>query len=94
MWVVYEKVSLTKTLCKVPKEVVKHYELWKRVIEIDGIMGLHAIRGFRDEALKGTLKGYRSSRLNRLWRVIYKINSQAFEVYVVDVNPHIYIVRA
>lgn len=68
----------------------KHYEVWKRVVELDGPQGLRAIKGYHDEALKGKWEGYRSSRLNRQWRVIYKIEAASFEVFVVEVNPHEY----
>lgn len=43
-----------------------------------------------DEALVGKLKGYRSSRLTLQWRVIYKIEKDALEVFVIDVNSHKY----
>jgi addiction module RelE/StbE family toxin len=67
-----------------------HYELWKRIVELDGPRGLRLIRGFHDEALKGRWKGYRSSRLTLQWRVIYKIEDGQFEVYVIEINPHDY----
>lgn len=39
---------------------------------LSGPEGLRAINGFRDAALSGDWKGYRSSRLNEQWRVIYQ----------------------
>lgn len=90
MWEIYEYKSLAKTLRKTPKEIRKRYEVWKRIVEFQGIDGLRNIKGFHDEALKGNLKGYRSSRLNLKWRVIYRIEKGVCEVYVVDINPHEY----
>ena len=90
MWNIYEKKSLTKTIKKLPTEIVKRYEVWKRVIELEGVQGLRLIKGYHDEALKGELQGYRSSRLNKQWRVIYKLEHDHFEVYVIDINPHSY----
>jgi addiction module RelE/StbE family toxin len=90
MWTIYEKKSLLKTLRKTPIEVIKHYELWKRIVELEGIQGLKLIKGYRDEALKGEWASYRSSRLTNQWRVIYKVEKKLLEVYVVDVNPHDY----
>jgi addiction module RelE/StbE family toxin len=55
-----------------------------------GIYGLRAIRGFRDEGLKGRWKGYRSSRLSQQWRVIYQVDAEAVTVYVIDINAHDY----
>jgi len=90
MWIIFEKKTLAKTLKKIPIEVLKHYELWKRIIELEGSQGLKRIKGFHDEALKGELAGFRSSRLNKQWRVIYKLEAKLFEVYVINVNPHTY----
>ena len=53
MWLIYEKKSVVKTLKKVPKEVLKHYEIWKRIVELEGLQGLKLVKGFHDEALKG-----------------------------------------
>ena len=90
MWVIFENRSIGKTLKKAPSEVVVRYEAWKRTVELLGPVGLKKVRGFRDEALKGDWKGFRSSRLNKQWRVIYKVEGKQFEVYVMDVSPHKY----
>lgn len=90
MLTIYEKKSLAKTIRKVPTDVIKHYEIWKRIIELEGLQGLRVIKGFHDEALKGEWNGYRSSRLNLKWRVIYKSHAEHFEIYVIDINPHKY----
>ena len=90
MWNIYEKKSLVRKIRKIPKPVLKHYEIWKRMIEFEGPAGLRQIKGFHDEALKGDLKGFRSSRLSKQWRVIYHIKHTICEVYVIDVNPHDY----
>lgn len=83
MWLIYEKKSVVKTLKKVPKEVLKHYEIWKRIVELEGLQGLKLVKGFHDEALKGEWNGYRSSRLNLKWRVIYTAIAEQFEIYVI-----------
>lgn len=90
MWAVYEKKSLVKTITKLPIDVLKHYELWKRIVEHEGQQGLYLIKGFHDEKLKGSWQGYRSSRLTKQWRVIYRVEKQVCEVYVIDINPHDY----
>ena len=48
------------------------------------------IKGYHDEALKGEWKGFRSSRLSLQWRIIYKVEAEQFEVYVIDINAHKY----
>ncbi len=90
MWEIYEKKTVSKQIQKAPKEVLKNYEIWKRIIEVQGAQGLRLIKGFHDESLQGEWKGYRSSRLNLKWRVIYKIEAEACEIYVVELNPHKY----
>lgn len=90
MWEIHEKKSLLRNMHKIPKHILQHYEIWKRIIELQGISGLRQIKGFHDEALKGEWHGFRSSRLNKQWRVIYTAEHQTCEIYVVDVNPHVY----
>ena len=90
MWDVFEKRDISKTLKKVPVSVIKNYEAWKRIVEIQGPQGLRLIKGFHDESLMGKWKGMRSSRLNKKWRVIYKINKDYLEIYVLEIMPHNY----
>jgi len=90
MYTVLEHKAVVKTLKKVPLEIQKNYLAWKRIVELEGQQGLRLIKGFHDEALKGEWKGFRSSRLNRQWRVIYKTDHEQLIVYVMEVNPHAY----
>ncbi|MBN1115486.1 MAG: type II toxin-antitoxin system mRNA interferase toxin, RelE/StbE family [Oligoflexia bacterium] len=90
MWAVYEKKSVIRQLKSTPRDVLARYEAWKRIVELEGPQGLSFIKGFRDEFLKGKLFGFRSSRLGRKWRVIYKVNKEFLEVFVVEINPHEY----
>lgn len=90
MWSIFEHKRLDKQLAKAPLEVQKRYEKWKDIVEISGPDGLKLIRGFRDEALRGEWKGYRSSRLNQQYRAIYSVEGDRLEVIVVEVSPHDY----
>ena len=90
MWQVYEKKTFSRTLKKIPQEVIKNYEVWKRIVELEGPKGLKLIKVFRDETLKGKWRGYRSSRLNKQWRVIYKHEKTLFEIFVIELTPHKY----
>ena len=90
MWVIYEKRPVLKVLDRLPADVLLKYEAWKRIIELEGPVGLRSIKGFHDEALKGEWKGYRSSRLGKKWRVIYHIAKEQLEVFVVEVMLHTY----
>lgn len=90
MWTIYEKKSLIKSLKTIPLHIRKEYEIWKRIVELQGIQGLREIKGYHDEPLKGEWKGFRSSRLSLKWRVIYKDEKEQLEIYVIDVNAHKY----
>jgi len=90
MWSVFEKKAATKTIKKAPPEVATRYEAWKRIVELQGPIGLRVIKGFHDEALKGQWDGFRSSRLGIQWRVIYKVFGESLEVYVIEITAHDY----
>lgn len=90
MWEIYEHRKVVKQLGTLPVEVLKRYEKWKDIVAISGSNGLRQIKGFRDEALRGELKGHRSSRLNIQYRVIYRIEKDKVLVQVVNVTPHDY----
>ena len=90
MWEIYEHRKAQKQLQSLPVEVLKRYEKWKDIIYISGPEGLSLIKGFHDESLRGEWKGFRSSRLNIQYRVIYKIVREQVLVQVLDVTPHDY----
>ena len=92
MWRIEEHRQADKELSsgRIPIEILKRYEKWKDIAMLSGPQGLRAIKGVRDEALSGDWKGYRSSRLNEQWRVIYQVVADALLVQVVRVTPHDY----
>jgi len=90
MYTVLEHKNIAKILKKTPTEIKRNYLAWKRIVELEGPQGLRLIKGFHDENLKGEWSGFRSSRLNKQWRVIYKIDKDELVVYVVEINPHTY----
>ena len=91
MWQIQEHRDVDKALSgRVPLDILKRYEKWKDIASLSGPQGLRAIKGFHDESLSGKWKGYRSSRLNEQWRVIYKIVADVLLVQVVSVTPHDY----
>jgi addiction module RelE/StbE family toxin len=91
MWRIEEHRGVDKELSgRDPLDILKRYENWKDIATLSGPPGLRAIKGFRDEALTGKWKGYRSSRLNEQWCVIYRVVADALLVQVVRVTPHDY----
>ena len=85
-----EHRRIGKQLASAPLESQKRYEKWQDIAAISGPPGLGAIRGFRDEALSGEWSGYRSSRLNIQYRVIYRVVATQQLFQVVEVTAHDY----
>lgn len=90
MWQVYEHEDVDKIVKKLPREILIRYEKWKDIVKLSGPKGLMAIKGFRDEKLKGVWVNFRSSRLNLQYRVIYQVESNRCIVRVVRITPHDY----
>jgi addiction module RelE/StbE family toxin len=90
MWQIVEHPRTGKQLDSAPLEIQKRYEKWKDIARISGPRGLRAIRGFRDEALSGKWNGYRSSRLNLQYRIIYRVVASQLLFQVVELTPHDY----
>ena len=90
MWQIFEHKRVDKALVSAPAEVLQRYEKWKDIVKISGPQGLKLIRGFHDEALTGKWRGYRSSRLNIQYRVIYKVQKDQVLVEVERFTPHDY----
>jgi len=90
MWEVYEHTRVGRQLRRLPIDVLKRYEKWKDIVTISGPQGLRLIKGFHDEALFGKWKGHRSSRLNRQFRVFYRVESERILVHVVKISAHDY----
>jgi addiction module RelE/StbE family toxin len=90
VWWVYEHRRVAKQLDRLPLETLKRYEKWKDIAMISGTLGLRAIRGFRDEPLRGEWHGHRSSRLGEQYRVIYKAIPVESVFRVISITPHDY----
>jgi addiction module RelE/StbE family toxin len=90
MWQIEEHPRTGKQLDAAPLEIQKRYEKWKDIARVSGPLGLRAIRGFRDEALSGKWNGYRSSRLNLQYCIIYRVVASQLLFQVVEVTPHDY----
>ena len=90
MWQIYEHRRVAKSFAAAPIEVQKRYEKWKDIVVTSGPQGLKSIAGLRDEGLSGKWVGYRSSRLNIQYRVIYKVEKERVLVQVENVTPHDY----
>jgi addiction module RelE/StbE family toxin len=90
MWAIYEHRNVPKQLRSIPSDILKRYEKWKDIVSMSGPQGLRLIKGFNDESLRGEWKGYRSSRLGKQFRVIYRIDKEQIIVQVINVTAHDY----
>ncbi len=90
MWSVDLHKNVQKILRKLPQQVVNALTIWINIAQTDGPIGLRSTRGFNDEPLRGKWKGFRSSRLNQQYRVIYKVDKDIVSIFVIDVTAHDY----
>jgi mRNA-degrading endonuclease YafQ of YafQ-DinJ toxin-antitoxin module len=90
VWTILEHKRCTKEVADAPLQVREKYEFWKNVVRHGGPEGLRQLKGFHDEALAGKLRGFRSSRLNQAWRVMYRIDRERVTVSVERVSNHDY----
>jgi addiction module RelE/StbE family toxin len=90
MWRIEEHRRVDKQAATIPKDILKRYEKWKDIATISGPPGLRLIRGFRDEALSGEWRGYRSCRLGIQWRVIFRVIPEKLLFQVASITAHDY----
>jgi addiction module RelE/StbE family toxin len=88
-WTIFESKVVQKQVAKLPNRIKEQYEFWKSVART-GPEAIRAFAGFKDEALKGTWQGFRSSRLSLQYRVIYSVSRPEQAIYVVRVSAHDY----
>lgn len=90
MWTIKIERKAEKELDKAPAEIRRKFEAWKRHAQFGGVKALVAINGFRDHALKGEWRGFRSSSLSDSWRVIYFVDGETISILVVRISNHDY----
>ena len=88
MWRIREHRDIEKVCRKLPRAIVKKYELWKDIVFRHGPEKLREFPGFHDERLKGEREGERSSRLSLQYRVIYTVERDIIAVFVLEITPH------
>jgi plasmid maintenance system killer protein len=70
------------------KNLVSKYEIWLNLIDTYGIECHQKHKGFKFEKLSGTRKEEYSIRLNKSWRVIFKIENDT--IYILEITNHEY----
>lgn len=71
VWRVYWGRRVEKQLDGLPEHIVGSFFDWIRAVGRDGMESVRRLPGYHDEKLKGDLKGSRSVRLTRAYRVVY-----------------------
>lgn len=91
---VYTRVRRTKLfekqLRKVPDHIHKSVRSWIFAVEFQGIWEVMKSPGFHDEPLKGDRQGQRSVRMNRAYRLIYRIIEDRIHIELLEVHKHGY----
>lgn len=90
MWKIFEEKSVTKSLKKIPHEILFKYKAWIEIVKNGGSNNLKNYPGFKDVKLKGSLRHSRSSRLNIKYRVVYTEDDKVKEIIVLAITPHKY----
>jgi proteic killer suppression protein len=92
--VIRTKLSRTrlfeKQLAKVPDFIRKKVIFWIFLVEHNGVWEIAKSPGFHDEPLKGARKGQRSVRINKSWRLIYRIIADRVHIELLEVHKHDY----
>lgn len=81
-----------KQLQTVPRHIVENLAAWVDDVEERGLEEVRKISGYHDEPLHGDRRGYRSIRLSRSCRAIYRVcNDAAIEfASVEEISKHAY----
>lgn len=91
---VVTRISRTRTfdkqLEKVPSHIRKKFMLWVFLVETQGLSEVQKRAGFHDEPLSGQRHGQRSVRLNRAYRVIYRVIHDRIHIELLEVHKHEY----
>lgn len=82
--------NFEKQLDRVPQFIKKKVQLWVFAVEYKGIWEVMKSPGFHDEPLKGNRSGQRSVRLNKAYRLIYKIIEDRIYIELLEVHKHDY----
>ncbi len=88
MWTVREAAEVRKELRRCPQHIREKYEQWKALVRTGGPNTLLRLPGLHEEALAGEWRGFRASRLNVQWRVIYLVQEESVAVAVVRISAH------
>ena len=79
-----------KQIRKVPEIIKKKFNIWLFLVEANGVAEVMKSPGYHDEPLQGIRHGQRSVRINRAYRVIYRVIEDRVHIELLEVNKHEY----
>ena len=79
-----------KQLGKIPDFIRKKVIFWVFLVESKGLAEVMKSPGFHDEPLKGRRCGERSVRMNKAYRMIYRVIEDRVHIELLEVNKHEY----
>ncbi|MBI2518843.1 MAG: hypothetical protein HYV97_00420 [Bdellovibrio sp.] len=82
--------TFEKKLTKVPDFIRKKVMFWVFLVESSGVAEVMKSPGYHDEPLKGERKGQPSVRLNKAYRLIYRIIEARIHIELLEVHKHDY----
>lgn len=82
--------SFEKQASKVPDFIRKKVLFWFFLVEQNGLIEVMKSPGFHDEPLKGARKGQRSVRMNKAYRLIYRVIQDRVHIELLEVHKHDY----
>lgn len=75
---------------KVPSYIKDKVLFWIFSVELKGLSQVSRSRGLHDEPLKGSRNGQRSVRMNRSYRLIYRMLEGWVHIELLEVHKHDY----
>ncbi|MBX3033843.1 MAG: type II toxin-antitoxin system mRNA interferase toxin, RelE/StbE family [Bdellovibrionaceae bacterium] len=82
--------NFEKQLKKVPEFIRKKVIFWIFLVESKGSAEVMKSPGFHDEPLKGLRRGQRSARMNKAYRLIYRVIEDRVHIEILEINKHEY----
>lgn len=82
--------NFDKQLEKVPDFIRKKVIFWIFLVENNGLHEVMKSPGYHDEPLMGERKGQRSVRMNKAYRLIYRVIENRIHVELLEVHKHDY----
>ncbi|WP_374077873.1 type II toxin-antitoxin system RelE/ParE family toxin [Bdellovibrio bacteriovorus] len=79
-----------KQLERVPSHIKEKVKFWVFNVGLHGLREIAKIKGYHDEPLLGERWGQRSVRLNKSYRLIYRIIQDEVHIELLEVHKHDY----